>query len=57
MNLPCCTILVGFWNGPNSSLFQYRAKIVNVFHLGNLLNEFHHAVKLFLEFEIDLNEV
>ena len=50
--------MVGFQNCPNSSLILYIAKIVNVFHLGNLLNEFHHAEEPGLNFKIeDIQEV
>ena len=36
----------------NSSLIQFSAKIPNVFHLGNLLNEFHHVLQFWLNFRI-----
>ena len=40
------------YNCPDSSLILFGAQISNVFHLGNLLNEFHHAVHFWLDFII-----
>ena len=44
-------ILVGFQNCPDP-VQSIQCKIVNVFHLGNLLSEFHHAVQFWLKFRI-----
>ena len=49
-------MLDGCSNCPYCILIQYNAKIVNIFHLGNLMIEFHHAVqsRLDLRSTIDL---
>ena len=45
-------MLVHGWILELASLNQYGAKIVNIFHLGNLLIEFYHAVQFWLDFRM-----